>query len=85
MELTIMVSSFLQEARKKAVQREVESLQSEGYRLVCSANLLGNVQSAKLRHYANGNVIIVTARNLTIELKKNGKIIKSYEITLHQS
>lgn len=79
------VLSFLQQAQQRALQTEVNSLQSEGYKVVCSANLLGNVRSYKLRHFANGNIIIVTARGLRIEIKKNGKMIKSYEITLHQS
>lgn len=59
---------------------EIDSLTQEGYIYTFASNLMGGAKVAKLRHTTNGNIIVVSLKNRTITLKKNGKIIKQYEV-----
>lgn len=59
---------------------EVDSLVNEGYLYTFASYLMGGAKVAKLRHSTNGNIIIVSLKNRTIILKKNGKVIKQYEV-----
>jgi len=59
---------------------EVNSLANEGYIYTFASNLMGGAKVTKLRHATNGNIMVVSLNNNTITLKKNGKIIKQYEV-----
>ena len=59
---------------------EIDSLVHEGYLYTFASDLMGGAKVAKLRHTTNGNVMVVSLKNHTITLKKNGKIIKQYEV-----
>lgn len=59
---------------------EINSLVDEGYLYTFASNLVGGAKVAKLRHTTNGNIMVVSLNNDTITLKKNGKVIKQYEV-----
>lgn len=59
---------------------EIDSLVHEGYLYTFASDLMGGAKVAKLRHTTNGNIMVVSLKNQTITLKKNGKIIKQYEV-----
>lgn len=59
---------------------EIESLIHEGYLYTFASDLMGGAKVANLRHTTNGNIMIVSLKNRLITLKKNGKIIKQYEV-----
>lgn len=56
------------------------SLLNEGYIFKGDVFLMGNVYSVTLLHSTNKNKMIVTRRGKTIEIKKNGEIVKSYKL-----
>lgn len=59
---------------------EIDSLIQEGYIYTFASLLMGGARVAKLRHTTNGNIMVVSLKNHTITLKKNGKVIKQYEV-----
>lgn len=65
---------------EREVALEVASLLNEGYIFKGDAFLMGNVYSVTLKHSTNKNKMIVTRRGKTIEIKKNGEIVKSYKL-----
>lgn len=65
---------------EREVALEVASLLNEGYIFKGDAFLMGNVYSVTLIHSTNKNKMIVTRRGKAIEVKKNGKLVKSYKL-----
>lgn len=63
----------------KAYRSEVVSLKSEGY-IECGALSFGGIHSTSLRHSRNGNRVIVIAHAKQIDIKKNGNIVKTYQV-----
>lgn len=59
---------------------EIESLIHEGYLYTFASDLMGGAKVAKLHHTTNGNIMVVSLKNQTVTLKKNGKVIKQYEV-----
>ena len=66
--------------QKLAFEREINSLISEGYFLRFKHDVVNGDMIAKLSHYTNGNTIILGVFNGVMEFRKNGKIVKSYEV-----
>lgn len=66
--------------RLRLLQREIQSLESEGYRQLFAAQTMGCKVFVKMRHLTNGNTMHITLQNNTVTLTKNGKQIKQYEI-----
>ena len=66
--------------QKLAFEREIASLISEGYFLRFKHDVVNGDMIAKLSHLTNGNTIILGVYNGVMEFKKNGKIIKQYEV-----
>lgn len=63
----------------QSFESERESLLSEGYTVVGKARMYWG-HSYVLRHAANGNRIILRLRDKTIEIVKNGQLVKSYSV-----
>lgn len=63
----------------QSFESERDSLLSEGYTLVGTARMYWG-RSYVLRHAANGNRMILRLRDTTIEIVKNGKLVKSYSV-----
>lgn len=63
----------------KAYRSEVVSLKSEGY-IECGVLSFGGIHSTSLRHSRNGNKVFVTAHGRQIDIKKNGNIVKTYQV-----
>lgn len=66
--------------QKLAFEREIDSLISEGYFLRFKHDVVNGDMIAKLSHKTNGNTIILGVYSGVMEFKKNGKIVKSYEV-----
>lgn len=64
----------------QAIRNEVLSLTSEGYVLRFATHTLGGKAIAKLFHATNGNTMVISTTGNQITLKKNGKIVKQYEV-----
>lgn len=63
----------------QSFESERASLLSEGYTVVGKARMYWGT-SYVLRHAANGNRIILRLRENTIEIVKNGQLVKSYSV-----
>ena len=68
------------EFQKLAFEREISSLISEGYFLRFKHDVVNGDMIAKLSHYTNGNTIILGVFTGEMTIKKNGKIVKQYEV-----
>lgn len=66
--------------QKLAFERELNSLISEGYFLRFAHDDVNGNMIAKLSHYSNGNTMIVYVSDNKMTFKKNGKIVKQYEV-----
>lgn len=81
MQTVLYPRAMNEESRQlRLLQREVQSLESEGYRQLFAAQTMGCKEFVKMRHNSNGNVMHITLKDSQITLMKNGKIVKTYEI-----
>lgn len=66
--------------QKLAFEREINSLISEGYFLRFKHDVVNGDMIAKLSHFTNGNTIILGVFDNIMTFKKNGQIVKTYEV-----
>lgn len=71
--------------QRKIQSKEALSLISEGYRYCGTIHLLGGALYNVFKHKQNGNKITMSYDVNKLVIRKNAKILKEYEFTMHQS